>query len=156
MKRTETEHSLFIERRFEATPQEVWDAWTTPDLFVRWFGPRDWPAVEVSQDVKRDGLWRAVLQSDSGEQLVAAGRYIKLDPPKHLCFTFRWESDNHEDGTGVETIVNVWLNQSGSGTHMKFEQRGLVSKESATGHTGGWNSTFDRLEALFTTHKKNT
>ncbi len=142
------EASLFIEREFRAPIEAVWAAWTTPERLLQWFGPADWPAVEVTQAVTAGGRWQAILQSADGEQLVAAGHYLELEPPHHLSFTFRWESDNHEDGPGVETVVDVRLERSANGTRMAFHQRGLVSVQSASGHTGGWTSTFERLDGF--------
>ncbi len=150
MKDTQSNHVLFIERMFDASPKQMWEAWTNPQTLLRWFGPRDWPAVEITQDLQVGGNWGAVLQSESGEQLQVGGSYLVLTPPEHLRFTFRWQSDNHEDGPGVETTVEAVFEASGEGTLMRFQQSGLVSGESAEGHTGGWNSTFDRLSDYLT------
>jgi len=136
---------LFIERWFDATPHQLWSAWTDPALVVQWFGPQDWPAIDFHQDLIKGGRWCATLQSSSGEQLIAGGNYITIDQPKQLAFTFRWESDNHENGPGIDTQVNIWFEQQAHGTLMKFEQLGLTSREAVDGHTLGWNQTFDRF-----------
>lgn len=138
--------SLTLRRDFDAPIAMVWDAWTDPAFLVTWLGPREWPAVEVDADVTVGGRWQATLRAASGEELRQGGRYLVLDAPHHLEFTFRWESDNHEDGPGVDTKVTVRLRALGDArTRMDFEQTGLVSSESAEGHEGGWTSTFDRL-----------
>ena len=31
--------TLRIERVFDCTPDELWDAWTTPEEFARWINP---------------------------------------------------------------------------------------------------------------------
>jgi uncharacterized protein YndB with AHSA1/START domain len=78
-----------------------------------------------------------------------SGRYLVVEPPERLEFTFAWEGSNHEDGPGVETHVTVILESTAAGgTVMRFSQVGLVSRESVAGHSKGWESTFDRLDRL--------
>jgi uncharacterized protein YndB with AHSA1/START domain len=143
-------HSLSLTRDFAASPQRLWRAWTDPAVLVRWLGPHDWPAVEASNNLRVGGAWRACLRSPvSGEELWQSGRYLRLDPPERLEFTFLWEGDNHEDGPGVETRIAVRLEAlSDKHTRMHMVQSGLVSPQSAAGHTGGWSQTFDRLQTL--------
>jgi uncharacterized protein YndB with AHSA1/START domain len=140
---------LQITREFSAARARVWLAWTQPDAIVRWLGPSDWPAVEVTADVRVGGAWRACLRSSEDRLLWQSGRYLIVEPPERLEFTFAWEGSNHEDGPGVETRVTVILDPTaGGGTLMRFSQTGLVSRESAAGHSKGWESTFERLDQL--------
>ncbi len=39
---------LTLERTFNAPRQKVWDAFTKPELFVKWWGPRSW-STEVKE-----------------------------------------------------------------------------------------------------------
>jgi uncharacterized protein YndB with AHSA1/START domain len=141
---------LQITREFSAARERVWLAWTQPDAIVRWLGPSDWPAVEATADVRVGGAWRACLRSRNDARLLwQSGRYLIVEPPERLEFTFAWEGSSHEDGPGVETRVTVILEPTAAGgTLMRFSQTGLVSRQSATGHLKGWESTFERLDQL--------
>ena len=136
-----------ITRDFHAPRDRVWRAWTQPNAVVRWLGPKHCPAVEVSADVRAGGAWRACLTpGNDKDALWQSGRYLVVTPPERLEFTFAWEGSNHEDGPGVQTHVTVRLEALASGgTRMHFSQTGLVSAQSAIGHSAGWNSTFERL-----------
>ena len=138
---------VHIVRDFDARPERIWKAWIDPALLVRWLGPREWPADEVHADLRVGGAWRARLQSVDGQPpLQQSGTYVEIDPPRRLVFTFRWDSDHHEDGPGVETLVTLLLSELAPGrTRMEFTQVGLASDQSASGHEYGWRSTFDRL-----------
>ncbi|MBV8394213.1 MAG: SRPBCC domain-containing protein, partial [Alphaproteobacteria bacterium] len=95
-----------IVRAFAQPRERVWRAWTRPEALLRWLGPVDWPAIEVTADVRVGGTWRACLRStESGEILWQSGRYLEIVPTERLVFSFRWEGDSHEDGPGVETTV---------------------------------------------------
>ena len=142
-----TTRSLKVVREFAQPRERVWAAWTRADSIVQWLGPADWPAIEVTADVRVGGRWRACLKSTrSPELLWQSGKYLEVDPPEKLVFTFRWEGTNHEDGPGVETLVTVMLSETPGGrTLMQFEHVGLVSDQSVRNHEQGWNSSFDRL-----------
>jgi uncharacterized protein YndB with AHSA1/START domain len=142
-----TTRALRIVREFAQPRERVWAAWTSADAIVQWLGPAEWPAVEVTADVRVGGRWRACLKSTRGAELLwQSGKYHEVNPPEKLVFSFRWEGTNHEDGPGAETLVTVMLSEISEGrTLMQFEHVGLVSDQSARGHTEGWNSTFDRL-----------
>lgn len=138
-------NTLRIVRTFPCSRARLWEAWTDWSTALAWWGPVDWPTVDIDADLREGGEWRAELQSASGESLHQAGRFLEITPQSRLSFTFRWVSDNHEDGPGVETRVSVDLTEVTEGTRMEFVQTELASAESVTGHTDGWNSTFDRL-----------
>jgi len=137
---------LSIERIFDAPRDVVFAAWTSAELMLRWMGPEDHPAVDLTQDLRVGGRWTARLRPRAGgADLLQGGVFQEIAPPSRLAFTFAWESDNHEDGPGVETLVTIDLLEEGRRTRMIFCQSGLVSAQSASGHTAGWTSTFDRL-----------
>ena len=143
------ENVLNLTRVFSASRQVLWNAWTDPNVIVTWLGPPDWPADKVEADVRVGGQWRAELRSKQGEILVQSGKYLEVRAPESLSFTFRWEGDNHEDGVGVETLVEVRFEEKSSHeTLMYFSQTRLASPQSVEGHTQGWRGTFDRLASV--------
>ncbi len=138
--------TLRLERIFDAPRDLVWLAWTNPEMAVRWFGPSEWPAVRVEQDLRVGGEWCALLTSTDGERsLLQSGVYRRIERPSLLEFTFQWD-EGHEDGAPVETSVTIMLTELRDGrTHMDFSQSGLKSRTSASGHRHGWTSNFERL-----------
>ncbi len=139
--------SLNLHRIFDAPRHLVWRAWTRPELTVLWLGPREWPAVRVTQDLRVGGEWSALLKSaDGNDTLWQGGVYRVVAPPRHLVFTFTWGS-GHEDGPPVETVVSVELTDlAGERTQLDLTQTGLKSAASLGGHRHGWTSTFDRFD----------
>ena len=139
---------LVIAREFAAAPERVWQAWARPEEMVRWLGPVEWPAMQVEADLQVGGAWRACLTARDGSDLLwQSGRYLDIDPPRLLRFTFRWEGTNHEDGPGVETVVTVRFERlAGERTRLTLTQEGLASERSTSGHAYGWSSTLDRLD----------
>lgn len=147
--RTDARPTLNMQRIFDAPRALVWKAWTTPETMVQWLGPVEWPAVQVSQDLRIGGTWRACLRSPTtGQDLWQGGVYREIVPPERLVFTLKWD-ESHEDGPPVDTLVTVVLAETEDGrTRMDFTHEGLKSEQSLTGHRHGWTSTLDRLEAF--------
>lgn len=141
--------TLRMQRRFDAPRELVWRAWTQPEALVLWMGPVEWPAVEVTHDLRVGGAWRIRLRNpQTGEDLWQGGVYREIVAPERLVFTLRWD-ESHEDGPPVDTMVTVRLSEAddGTATVMDFTHEGLKSEQSLTGHRHGWSSTADRLEA---------
>lgn len=139
---------LDMSRTFDAPRPLVWAAWTRPEMRVHWMGPAEWPMVKGTNDLRIGGEWRACLRSvETGEDLWQGGHYREIDEPRRLVFTFRWD-ESHEDGPPADTLVTVELHETTDGrTRMDFTHMGLKSESSLIGHTHGWTSTLDRLEA---------
>jgi uncharacterized protein YndB with AHSA1/START domain len=148
-------NTLRIVRDFACTRERLWSAWVTPTALIEWFGPEHDPASEFSADLRVGGAWRACLRSRaSGRRLWVSGHYKEIIPQERIVFSFRWEGTNHEDGPGVETLVTLtFLAQTAELTRLVLCHEGLVSKDSADGHTDGWQSCLLRLESYLSHHR---
>ena len=137
---------LSLARVFAAAPERVWQAWVRPNEMVRWLGPVEWPATVMEADVRVGGAWRACLSAREGQDVLwQSGRYLEINPPNLLRFTFRWDSNNHADA-GVDTVVTVTFERlDGGRTRLTLIQEGLTDAKSVGSHAHGWGSTFDRL-----------
>ncbi len=135
---------LVITRTFDAPRALVWKAWSEPERFKHWMGPRDHPIVHTEGEFRPGSKWRGCLRSiATGEELWHGGEYIEIKEPERLVFTFAWD---RADGTrSPETEITVLFAEAQGKTVMMFRQTGFENFESRDGHRIGWNSTFDRL-----------
>jgi uncharacterized protein YndB with AHSA1/START domain len=91
--------NVVIERTYRATPQEVWDLWTTKDGFESWWGPEGF-RVEVHElDARVGGALRYDMIASSPEAIEAMkrmgqpvvskthGRFSELKPRERLALT---------------------------------------------------------------------
>jgi uncharacterized protein YndB with AHSA1/START domain len=58
---------VIITREFDAPPDKVFRAYTDPELFARWNGPRATKTVIDTWDCRSGGSFRYVLESDEFE-----------------------------------------------------------------------------------------
>ena len=139
------ERVLVITRVLNAPRELVFEAWTNPTHLRRWWGPKDYPAVQLDMDIRPSGIWRGCLRSVAdGRELWHKGVFREVVPPERLVFTFAWDEEGER---GLETLVTVTFAEHAKGkTLMTLRHEPFQSAEECEGHRGGWNSAFDRLE----------
>ncbi len=99
-------------RRFDATPERVFDAWVDPALAVRWlFATAMRPLAHAAIDARVGGGY-ILIDRDSRPGIRRFGTYLRLDRPSHLAFTLttddrpgaasrRWPSASSRRGAGA-------------------------------------------------------
>ncbi|MES2371149.1 MAG: SRPBCC domain-containing protein [Bacteroidota bacterium] len=123
---------------FNTTPERLFKAWTNKKDLSTWYGPEGFEVTYCELDVKPGGKWRTCIVSEDGSEYWMEGRYIEIDEPKKLVFTFGDGSENKNPGE--ETIVTIRFSPSGNKTIMHFHQAVFPSKASKDSHEGGWTS----------------
>ncbi len=137
------ERELTITRLLQAPRILVFKAWTQPEHFSRWLGPKDFTTTFCQMDVQLGGTYRACIRSPEGTDHWMQGVYQEIIEPERLVFTFAWED---EDGKPKhETLVKVTFVEQDSKTKMTFHQSIFESVESRDSHQLGWSECFDRL-----------
>lgn len=137
---------LRLERLIPAPPQAVFDAWTKPELLVKWWGPDGFDVPAHDLDVRSGGQWHTTMRSPEGKLHSASGIYRAVEPPRRLVLTWGWDD---EDGMrGDETEVTVTFEPAPGGTRLVLEQQIFDSKKNRDAHQEGWSSSLDCLVRL--------
>jgi uncharacterized protein YndB with AHSA1/START domain len=85
-----SERELVVTRTVDAPARIVFEAWTRPDLFQRWWTPKSCGATLISHeaDVRTGGTYRLVMGHPSLDQPMAFfGRYIEVTPNARIVWT---------------------------------------------------------------------
>ena len=136
------ETTLTITRQLPASPEDVFDAWTTPDILRQWMCPFDTKVVRADLDLRVGGKYFIDMQ---GEEALHKheGEYMEIDRPNRLVFT--WISaGTHQD----TSLVTVTFEKSGDGTALTLVHDRLPDTEAVGDHNRGWTSALDNLQAL--------
>jgi glutathione S-transferase len=138
--------TLRLERDFAAPPEDVFDAWTNPEVLARWWAARPtWTSPGCDVDLRVGGRYVLRMQDDeTGEVHAVGGVYREVSRPRRLVYTWAWEGDGGLH-PGHESLVTVDFAASGDGTRVSLEHSGLASEESRARHMAGWTGTFDNL-----------
>ena len=152
------EQRLVVERIFEAPRELVWRAWTEPEHFMRWYGPKGFTLPTCEIDFRVGGRYLFGMRSPDGQDYWSTGVYREIVPPERFVAT---ESMADEQGNAVpathhgggedvplETTVTVTLEDLGGGkTKLTLRQAGWPDDSMAAGASAGWNEAFDKLAA---------
>lgn len=144
---------LLITRTFNAPRELVWKAWTDPEMAKHWMGPRGFQTTEFVTPSSVDGRWHLAMEgnipgTDRLVELRQGGVTLEMKPPELLVYTFAWDeraSVGLGDSPYRENIVTVRFEAHGDKTVMHFHQAPFATEGERDGHTGGWNSSFDRF-----------
>lgn len=132
-----------IDREFAASPQAVWDAWTGPETFARWFGGRDVQVPTDSLDYRAVAGrgWKATMVLPDGTCIDWAGEFVEVEPPLHLVMTLTDRPSEAE-----RAALTLDLAPTASGTRMRMTQQTPgFSSEQRVAVTAGWQTFLDVL-----------
>lgn len=101
---------LVVRRIFDAAPRTVFEAWTRPELFVRWWAPKSAgvPLLSCEMDVRPGGSYRLDFGHDAANSMAFFGRYIEAVPHSRLV----WTNDEDHDAP----VTTVTFQDQGSRT----------------------------------------
>jgi uncharacterized protein YndB with AHSA1/START domain len=141
-----SEREVVVTRTFDAPARLVFEAWSKPELFKKWWVPRSMGMTlrSCELDVRTGGKYRLVFGDDPANPMAFFGRYLEVVPNKRIVWT------NEESG------------DAGSVTTVTFEERDgktlLVMSElyptkealdaAGTGAQEAMNETFGQLDEL--------
>ncbi len=131
-----------IERTFAASAEEVFDAWTSPEVMRRWFHPgTDWATTHAEVDLRVGGRVRVVMRAPDGREPHAEGEYTLIDRPRRL--EMRWTFGDDPDN--VQLIVLSFSEQAGA-TTVLMVNTDISTDERRDRQDEGWRLCLDQLE----------
>jgi uncharacterized protein YndB with AHSA1/START domain len=92
-----------IVRDFNATPSQVYRAWTDPELVARWLGPRNTTMRITVWNAHTGGNYRYSAWRDGKEIASFYGSFHELRPAERIVQTFTYEGV--PDGVCLETMT---------------------------------------------------
>jgi uncharacterized protein YndB with AHSA1/START domain len=135
---------VVVRRRFQTSRAFLFQAWTDPDRFVRWFGPKGWTLERCEVDARPGGRWRAWFRKGGGASVYVGGVYSEVELNRRLVFTWDTSPDGGGDPQAL-SVVNVEFREDSAGAEICITHRKLATAQ-AVDMDAGWNNTFDSLQ----------
>lgn len=148
-----TPQALVLTREFNATPEQVFAAWTDPARVRQWlFTSPQSEAGEQHLDVREGGRWE-ISDVREGQRYTVCGEYLEVSPPTRLVFTVAMPQFSPNSDR-----ITVTLQATGEGCLMVFRQEGedIAAELSALQHGAsggseqGWLLMFGALAGVLT------
>jgi len=141
---------MVISREFDAPRELVFRAFTDPDLYVQWVGPRTLTTKLEKFELRNGGSWRYIQRDQGGNEFGFHGVNHDILPPERIIQTFEYE--------GLPETGHVILQKATfeelPGNRTKFiGQSVFLSVEDRDGMLQsdmeeGMNDSFSRLDEL--------
>lgn len=142
-----SERELVITRTFNGPAQLVFEAWTKPELLMRWWAPKSFGISFLSceADVRTGGSYRFVFGHPASDQPMAFfGRYIEVTPPTRIV----WTNEEGEEGS----VTTVTFTERDGKTHLvltdRYPSRDALDAAIESGSQGAYPEQFEALDAL--------
>ena len=143
-----SERELVVTRTVDGPASMVFEAWTKPELFKRWWAPKSFcvSLLSFEANVRKGGAYRLVMGHPSSEQPMAFfGRYIEVTSPSRLV----WTNDEGGDGGAVTTVT--FEDMQGATrvvVHELYSSKAALDEAVVSGSTSGWSEQFEQLDDL--------
>jgi uncharacterized protein YndB with AHSA1/START domain len=145
-----SERELVFTRTINGPARIVFEAWTKPELFKRWWVPKSMgmSLLSCEMDVRVGGQYRLVFGHDGTTVMEVFGKYIEVTPPSRLV----WTNDEGEEGGAVTTLT---FEEKGGQTllvlHDLYPSKEALDDALASGSADGLPEQLEQLDELVVT-----
>lgn len=145
-----SEREVVVRRTFDAPARLVFEAWSKPELFARWWVPKSLgiELLSCEADVRTGGSYRLVFGRGGAEPMAFFGKYIEVTPHSRIVWT---NDESGEDGA----VTTVTLEEVDGKTRLVLRDlyRSKAARDAgmSSGAYGGMDETFQQLEELLVT-----
>ena len=139
---------IAMSREFDAPRQLVYDAYTKPEILMRWLGVRNgWVFAVCDVDLRVGGKYRWIWRKN-GKDLALGGTYLEIAAPDRLVCTERFDDPWYE-GEAIVTVTFVETNGRTTLTiTSKAESKAIRDSVLQSGATKGVGESFDLLAGV--------
>jgi uncharacterized protein YndB with AHSA1/START domain len=145
-----SEREVVVTRTFDAPARIVFQAWTTPALFKRWWVPKSMPLrlLSYEAEIRTGGGYRLVFDVDGTKTMAFFGKYLEVTPHSRIVWT---NDESGEDGA----VTTLTLEEEGDKTRMVLHDlyRSKEARDAALASQayGGMDETFEQLDEVLVT-----
>lgn len=149
-----------LTRTFDAPRALVYRVWTQVEHLAGWFGPKGFPVVSSTLDLRPGGAYHYGMRAANGNEMWGKWVFEEVVPPERLVF--RSSFSDPQGGTTRHAMAPDWpLEMRSTVTFAEAAGRTLLTLRTVAVHasdserrafeagfqsmTGGWGGTFDQL-----------
>src|SRR5262249_46569048 len=133
---------LVTSRLIPAKPEQLFEAWTSPEHLRKWWGPPGGHCTHAIVELVVGGSYLRDNTLADGSNVIIPGRFTLIDAPHQLAYT--WQV---RPGPAHSELVTVTFAACDAGTQVTVEHIQIRDERSKTEHTAGWAACLDRLAA---------
>ena len=141
-----SDREVVVTRTFDAPARLVFEAWSNPELFRKWWVPRSMGMTlrSCEMDVRTGGTYRLVFGEDAANTFAFFGTYLDVVPDQRIVWT-------NEEGGDAGSITTVTLEERDGRTLLVMREVYPTKEaldEAGTGAQDATHETFAQLDEL--------
>lgn len=137
------EPTISMTRIIKAPPESVFEAWTTPSLLMKWWGPAGVECTGAEIDLREGGAYRIANRHADGSVTWISGVFERIRPPDELVYSWNIGVPAADDS---RVTVEFRSHREGTELVLTHERLGDGVREM---HVQGWTGCLDGLQRLF-------
>jgi uncharacterized protein YndB with AHSA1/START domain len=135
-----SEREVVVRRTVNGPARLVWEAWTKPELFRKWWVPKSYglTLLACEMDVRVGEQYQLTFRHEEST-MVFFGTYLDVTPYSRLVWT-------NEEGTGGTTVTTVTFEEQAGKTLIVVHDLYPSQEAVDLGATGAMPETLDQLD----------
>ena len=147
--------TLLISRTFNLPLSQLWKAWTEPESYRKWWGPKDYTCCYCSIELEIGGKNLSCMRSLDGREIWTVATYREIKPMSKIIYVDSFSDDKgNEVAPSVYNMPEDWAKKhriSISCEEVDGKTKMVLQHEGMPVHIHdrieqGWQSAFDKLE----------
>lgn len=157
---------IVIERIFNAPRDQVWKAWTDPEIIKKWWGPEGFTAPSIKIDLKVGGKYIYAMKGPEGSQwdrvMYSSGVFKEIVPQEKIVTTDYFSdaegnmispsTEGQDNDFPSEMTVTITFDDLVDGKtkltifYPRPETEAQMEAMLKSGMKEGWSTSLDKLE----------
>jgi len=148
---------IFIVRELDAPRELVFKAFTDPNLYSQWLGPRRLTTKFEKLEAKNGGSYRFINEDEKGNKFAFHGVYHEVLEPERIIGTFEYEGLPEKGHVTLEITKFEKLPEGRTKLTAQDIFMSVADRDGMwqSGMEEGINDSYDRLEELLGNMKSN-
>ena len=137
-----TDREIIVTRTFDAPRHLLFEAWSKPELFQRWWAPRSlgMHLRSVEMDVRTGGTYRLEFGQDPSSSMAFFGKYVEVVPGSKIVWT-------NDEGGEEGAVTTVTFEEQDGRTVLTFREL-YPSNEALRANAGAEDAMPEQLDQL--------
>jgi uncharacterized protein YndB with AHSA1/START domain len=143
-----SDRDLVVTRTFNAPARLVFEAWSNPELFQRWWVPESsgMRLLSCDMDIRTGGSYRLVFSHPAfGQPMTFFGKYVEVTPPSRMIWT---NDEGGEEGPVTTVTFEERAGETLVVLHDLYPSKEALDAATASGSTSGFDEQFEQLDAI--------
>lgn len=140
---TGTAIHLIVRRTIRATPERLFEAWTTAEQLRQWWGPAGVTCPVAEVDLRVGGRYRLANETPDGTVWIS-GEFERITRPEELVYTW-----SIEPASKPPERVTVRFEAKEGSTEVVVIHERIETEAARDEHQRGWQGCLDGLDELF-------